>query len=50
MKYIVNGFLLSIWMIITLLLTISLIGLIVIVDSENEGWLKIGKTLLNNLK
>lgn len=50
MKYVVNGFLLMVWMIITLLLVISLFGLLIIHDSENGGWLKIGKTLLNNLQ
>jgi len=47
MKYLVNGVLLIIYWVITLILVVTLIGLFVVSETE---WLDIGGYLVNNLK
>lgn len=45
MKKLLQFFLIMIWMIITLLLSISLIGTLAFVFSEDNDWWKIGRKL-----
>lgn len=52
MKYIVNAFLFILWLIFTLILGISIVGLIVLFfpdPDEESPWFKLGKQILNNL-
>lgn len=48
MKYIVNGILLILWILVTFLLAITLIGIVVIAE-EDTGWGDMGRKLVNNL-
>lgn len=48
MKYIIAGLLLTIWMILTLILTISILGWIIVL--ENSGWREFPNKLLEVFK
>lgn len=39
---------LNIWLVITLILIISIVGIFVVCDAE-QGWMRIGKDLVKNL-
>jgi hypothetical protein len=49
-KYIVNFLALLLWIIATLILVCTIVGLMLILDSENDGWMKMGKAFIENLK
>lgn len=49
MKYFMAGTLLFLWMILTLLLCVSILGLIVVMEPD-ESWMKIGETLVETFK
>jgi hypothetical protein len=51
MKYFVNGILLLIWLIFTVILAISMIGMLfVMIIDDTDTWMNMGKTLVENLK
>jgi len=50
MKYFVNGILLLIWMLFTVILALSVIGIIFVIDDGTDTWMNISKTLVENLK
>jgi ABC-type transport system involved in multi-copper enzyme maturation permease subunit len=45
MKYLTAMILLILWMLFTLILAVSIIGIIVFVFSDDDSWFKIGKNL-----
>jgi len=50
MKYFVNGILLLIWMLFTVILVLSVIGIIFVIDDDTDTWMNMSKTLVENLK
>jgi hypothetical protein len=50
MKYFVNGVLLLIWIIFTVILALSMIGMLFVMIDDTDTWMNMGKTLVENLK
>ena len=50
MKYFVNGFLLLIWILFTVILALSMIGMLFVMIDDTDTWMNMGKTLVENLK
>jgi len=50
MKYFVNGFLLLIWILFTVILILSIMGILFVMADETNTWMNMGKTLVENLK
>ncbi len=49
MRYLMAGILLFLWMVFTLALCMSILGLIVIMEPD-ERWMSIGETLVETFK
>jgi len=50
MKYFVNGILLLIWILFTVILALSMIGMLFVMIDDTDTWMNMGKTLVENLK
>jgi len=49
MRYLMAGIFLFLWMIFTLALCVSMIGILILIDPD-ERWMSIGTTLVNTFK
>jgi uncharacterized membrane protein len=53
MKYFINGLLLLVWLLLTVILTLSIVGILfaaVILDENADSyWFELGKKLLSNI-